>query len=100
MKCYAYTDESGNSGLKLFGDAQDTFWTGTMISFSDLDQRYAWWRANRGAVTEPIRLPGGGNGVWTWGWNGIAAGELRASWAELAGSARDCSADYRDGDEG
>jgi len=41
MKCYAYTDESGNSGLKLFGDAQDTFWTGTMISFSDLNQKCA-----------------------------------------------------------
>jgi hypothetical protein len=41
MKCYAYADESGNSGLKLFGDQQDTFWTGTLISFSDLDSRYA-----------------------------------------------------------
>lgn len=41
MRCYAYADESGNSGLKLFGDQQDTFWTGTLISFSDLDSRYA-----------------------------------------------------------
>ncbi|HZQ42364.1 MAG TPA: DUF3800 domain-containing protein [Acidobacteriaceae bacterium] len=40
MRCYAYADESGNSGLKLFGDQQDTFWTGTLISFSDLDSRY------------------------------------------------------------
>jgi hypothetical protein len=32
MKCYAYTDESGNSGLKLFGDAQDTCWTGNLLA--------------------------------------------------------------------
>lgn len=41
MKCFAYADESGNSGLKLFGDQQDTFWTGTLISFADLDTSYA-----------------------------------------------------------
>lgn len=40
MKCYAYADESGNSGLKLFGGEQDTFWTGTLISFADLDRKY------------------------------------------------------------
>jgi hypothetical protein len=41
VKCFAYADESGNSGLKLFGDKQDTFWTGTLISFADLDRKYA-----------------------------------------------------------
>jgi hypothetical protein len=40
MKCFAYTDESGNSGLQLFGNEQDTFWTGTLVSFSDLDIKY------------------------------------------------------------
>ena len=40
MKCYAYADESGNSGLKLFADQQDTFWTATLISFADLDRKY------------------------------------------------------------
>ncbi|MDE1154410.1 MAG: DUF3800 domain-containing protein [Acidobacteriaceae bacterium] len=41
MRCFAYADESGNSGLRLFGDKQDTFWTGTLIGFSDLDTKYA-----------------------------------------------------------
>lgn len=41
MKCFAYADESGNSGLRLFGDKQDTFWTCTLIAFSDLDTKYA-----------------------------------------------------------
>jgi len=38
--CFAYTDESGNSGLQLFGNDQDTFWTGTLTSLSDLDTKY------------------------------------------------------------
>jgi hypothetical protein len=37
MKRFAYTDESGNSGLKLFDSGQDIFWTGTLISHEDLD---------------------------------------------------------------
>ncbi|TAN24424.1 MAG: hypothetical protein EPN33_01275 [Acidobacteria bacterium] len=41
MRCYAYVDESGNTGLKLFDPQSDTFWTGTLISFSDLDIKYA-----------------------------------------------------------
>ncbi|MFB3813085.1 MAG: DUF3800 domain-containing protein [Terriglobales bacterium] len=40
MNCYAYADESGHSGLKLFDTEQDTFWTATVIAFSDLDQKY------------------------------------------------------------
>lgn len=40
MKCFVFADESGNSGLKLFDDEQDTFWTGTAIAFSDLDRKY------------------------------------------------------------
>ena len=39
MRCNAYADESGNSGLKLFGDQQDTFWTGTLVSFADVDRK-------------------------------------------------------------
>jgi hypothetical protein len=39
MKCFVYADESGNSGLKLFGDRQDIFWTSAEISFVDLDHR-------------------------------------------------------------
>lgn len=41
MKCYAYTDESGNSGLELFKTDQESFWTGTLIAFSDVDAKYA-----------------------------------------------------------
>ncbi|RBP20665.1 MULTISPECIES: DUF3800 domain-containing protein [Bacillus] len=33
---FAYTDESGNSGLNLFDKGQPYFWTGTVISFNDL----------------------------------------------------------------
>ncbi|MER3112388.1 DUF3800 domain-containing protein [Bacillus altitudinis] len=34
---YAYTDESGNSGLNLFDKGQPFFWTGTIISPNNLD---------------------------------------------------------------
>ena len=37
-KIFAYTDESGNSGLDLFDAGQPTFWTGTLITPFDLDQ--------------------------------------------------------------
>lgn len=40
LKRFAYTDESGNSGLKLFDSGQDTFWTGTLVSFADMDTSY------------------------------------------------------------
>jgi hypothetical protein len=40
MKRYAFTDESGNSGLNLFDTAQETFWTGTLIAYSDIDAKY------------------------------------------------------------
>src|SRR6476646_1240640 len=40
MKCYAYTDESGNSGLELFNTDQESFWTATLIAFSDVDTKY------------------------------------------------------------
>ncbi|HWG21354.1 MAG TPA: DUF3800 domain-containing protein [Terracidiphilus sp.] len=40
MERYAYTDESGNSGFKLFNSGQDTFWTGTLIAFADVDRKY------------------------------------------------------------
>jgi hypothetical protein len=40
MKRYAYTDETGHSGLKLFDSGQDTFWTGTLISYADMDTQY------------------------------------------------------------
>src|SRR5437879_990050 len=40
MKCYAYTDESGHSGLELFKTDQEMFWTGTLISFADVDSKY------------------------------------------------------------
>lgn len=33
---FAYTDESGNSGLNLFDNGQPYFWTGTVISAEDL----------------------------------------------------------------
>ncbi|MGA2876714.1 MAG: DUF3800 domain-containing protein [Nitrososphaerales archaeon] len=41
MKRFAYTDESGNSGLKLFDSGQETFWTGTLIAYADVDTRYS-----------------------------------------------------------
>jgi hypothetical protein len=40
MERYAYTDESGNSGIKLFDSGQDIFWTGTLISFAEMDSKY------------------------------------------------------------
>ncbi len=40
MKCFSYTDESGNSGQNLFDPAQETFWTGTLIAFADADTKY------------------------------------------------------------
>lgn len=40
MRCYAFTDESGNTGLNLFDTDQESFWTGTLIAFVDLDARY------------------------------------------------------------
>ncbi|MCC6591243.1 MAG: DUF3800 domain-containing protein [Bryobacterales bacterium] len=33
----AYTDETGNSGLNLFDSAQPFFWTGTLLTQTDLD---------------------------------------------------------------
>jgi hypothetical protein len=35
---YAYTDESGNSGLHLFDKGQPYFWTGTILSPNNLDE--------------------------------------------------------------
>jgi hypothetical protein len=58
MKCFAYADESGNSGLRLFGDQQDTFWTGTLISFSDLDSKYATFHRELLALTGKDELHG------------------------------------------
>ena len=40
MKCFSYTDESGNSGQNLFDLEQETFWTGTLITFADADTKY------------------------------------------------------------
>lgn len=40
MMCFAYTDESGNSGQNLFDPNQETFWTGTLIAFADVDTKY------------------------------------------------------------
>jgi hypothetical protein len=40
VKLFAFTDESGNSGLKLFDTGQDIFWTGTLIAYADVDTRY------------------------------------------------------------
>lgn len=58
MNCYAYVDESGNSGLKLFGDQQDTFWTGTVISFADLDKKYDNFHRELLATVEKGELHG------------------------------------------
>jgi hypothetical protein len=41
MRCFAFTDESGNSGLNLFDTGQETFWTGTLIAYGDVDKKYA-----------------------------------------------------------
>jgi len=54
MKCFVFADESGNSGLKLFDDGQDTFWSGTVIAFADLDRKYATFhRELLGLVGKP-----------------------------------------------
>jgi hypothetical protein len=58
MKCFAYTDESGSSGLKLFNDDQDTFWTGTVIAFSDLDTKYRTFHQELLRLAEATELHG------------------------------------------
>jgi hypothetical protein len=47
---FAYTDESGNTGVNIFDEQQPIFWTGTLISPVDLDrvgtlQHTAWCRS-------------------------------------------------------
>ncbi len=37
---YAYTDESGNTGLNLFDPDQPAFWTGTLVAYDDVDTDY------------------------------------------------------------
>lgn len=37
---YAYTDESGNTGLNLFDKNQPIFWTGTLVAYADVDSKY------------------------------------------------------------
>jgi hypothetical protein len=58
MRRYAYTDESGNSGLKLFDSGQDTFWTGTLISYADLDTKYTRFHQELLALTGKKELHG------------------------------------------
>ena len=40
MRCYAFTDESDNTGLNLFDTDQESFWSGTLIAFVDIDAKY------------------------------------------------------------
>src|SRR5437588_6978502 len=35
---FAYTDETGNTGLNLFDEGQPFFWTGTLLAVTDLDR--------------------------------------------------------------
>lgn len=58
MKRYAYTDESGNSGLKLFDSGQDRFWTGTLIAYADVDARYARFHKELLALAGKTELHG------------------------------------------
>jgi hypothetical protein len=58
MKCFVFADESGNSGLKLFDDGQDTFWTGTVIAFADLDRKYTTFHRELLSLVEKPELHG------------------------------------------
>ena len=58
MKCFVFADESGNSGLKLFDDGQDTFWTGTVIAFADLDRKYTTFHRELLNLVEKLELHG------------------------------------------
>ncbi len=58
MKCYAYADESGNSGLRLFDNDQDTFWTGTLIAFADVDRKYLAFHKELLQTVEKSELKG------------------------------------------
>jgi hypothetical protein len=58
MQRYAYTDESGNSGLKLFDSGQDRFWTGTLIAYADVDTRYARFHKELLALAGKTELHG------------------------------------------
>src|SRR5271163_955103 len=62
MKRFAYTDESGNSGLKLFDSGQDTFWTGTLIAFADIDEKYRNFHRELLTTTGATELHGAGLG--------------------------------------
>jgi hypothetical protein len=58
MKRFAFTDESGNSGLKLFDSGQDAFWTGTLIAYADVDTRYLRYHKEFLALTGKQELHG------------------------------------------
>jgi hypothetical protein len=58
MRCNAYADESGNSGLKLFGDQQDRFWMGTLFSFADVDRKYTGMHSELLGLVGKPELPG------------------------------------------
>lgn len=58
MKCFVFADESGNSGLKLFDDAQDTFWSGTVVAYADLDRKYSTFQRELLALVGRTELHG------------------------------------------
>ncbi len=55
---FAYTDESGNTGLNLFDEAQPTFWTGTLVAYADIDQRYGRYHKELLAITGRAEIHG------------------------------------------
>jgi hypothetical protein len=75
MKCYAYTDESGNSGLKLFDVDQDAFWTGTLVAFADVDTKYRSFHKELLAAVGKEELHGS-----KLGFKGINTIAARLSW--------------------
>ncbi len=51
-RLFAYTDESGNTGHNLFDPNQPYFWTGTLLTHSDIDatswDQHETWTATLG----------------------------------------------------
>jgi hypothetical protein len=75
MKRFAFTDESGNSGLHLFDTSQETFWTGTLISYSDVDSKHVAFHHELLATVGRSELHGA-----ELGFGGIEKIATRLSW--------------------
>jgi hypothetical protein len=75
MRCFAFTDESGNSGLNLFDTDQETFWTGTLIAYGDVDKKHTSFHKELLATVRKNELHGA-----ELGFGGLEKIASRLSW--------------------